>query len=398
MIQKQPFHNSDANNIYKPMFFDQRRYQILVGGAGSGKSYFAAQWMLTRLSSSDKQRLVICRKTARTIRNSQYQLLKDVMHSTPAAHLYKCSDTRQEIVYTPNGNTLISTGLDDREKLKSLAAPSCIWIEEATELDYEDFKQLDLRLRGKDQKRLQIIMSFNPISKGHWLYKRFFVRNDADAHIIHSTYQDNKHIDEQYVNVLNSLKLDDANFHKVYALGEWGERTEGLIFQYKLVDEMPECEEYIYGIDFGFNNPSAIVEVGIVDGNYFARELIYSPGLTNAELIKKMQQSDLKSFSYIYADNAEPDRIMEIYRAGFNVKPAAKEVLNGIDMVKRSPLYVVRGSKNLIAELDTYSWKQDKEGHYLDSPEKQNDHACDALRYAIYTHHGKPVPRIHGFV
>lgn len=397
MMEQNMILNLDANKIYEPMFTDPRRYQILVGGAGSGKSYFAAQYMLTRLTSNIKQRLVICRKTARTIRNSQYQMLKDVINNTGNQHLYKCSDTRQEIQYINNGNTIISTGLDDREKLKSLAAPSCIWIEEATELDYEDFKQLDLRLRGKEQKRLQIIMSFNPISKAHWLYKRFFMRTDPDAFVLHTTYLNNKHIDEQYINVLNSLKLDDANFHKIYALGEWGERTEGLIFNYQLVDEMPICEEYIYGIDFGFNNPTAVIEVGIKDGAYFLREMIYLSGLTNAELIKKMQQSSIVPYSYIYADSAEPDRIMEIYRAGFNVKPAAKEVLNGIDMVKRSSLYVVRGSKNVISELDTYSWKQDKEGHYLDAPEKQNDHACDALRYAIYTHHGKPIPRIHGF-
>jgi phage terminase large subunit len=87
----------------------------------------------------------------------------------------------------------------------------------------------------------------------------------------------------------------------------------------------------------------------------------------------------------IFCDNAEPKTIEELRRAGYNAKPADKDVREGIRKVKGQPLYITEKSVNLIKEIRSYKWKTDKDGKVLDEPIKFNDHAIDALRYAIFT-------------
>ncbi|MGB4714956.1 MAG: terminase large subunit, partial [Defluviitoga tunisiensis] len=89
----------------------------------------------------------------------------------------------------------------------------------------------------------------------------------------------------------------------------------------------------------------------------------------------------------IYADSAEPARITEIARAGFNVYPAEKSVKDGIDFVKRKMIYLYEECANAAREIQMYKWKEDRKGNVLDEPVKFNDHAMDALRYAVYTYY-----------
>ncbi len=385
-----------------PAFFehlhDTSRYLVLVGGAGSGKSYFAAQKLLHRITNERHHRILIVRKVAKTIRNSQFLMLKDVarsLHMEPD-NLHFMED-RMEVQFPTLNSSIISMGVDDPEKLKSLAQPTSIWVEEATELTAADFRQLDLRLRGIKDTYMQIILSFNPINKKHWLYNRFFTQPDPNALVLQTTYTHNRFLDNHYKDVLEGMQQQDEEFYKVYALGQWGNYNKGLIYSYQLTNSMPECDDYIYGLDFGYNNPTALVKVGMKDGHLYATEVLYKTQLTNAQLIQEMQQLISYRYHTIYADAAEPARIAELQRAGFVVHPADKSVLDGIDHVKRYPLHVVAGSKNLINELDSYSWKENGNGAHLDEPEKWNDHACDALRYAVFTHTGPKRLRILGF-
>lgn len=388
----------DINPIFTDLTDNKSRYLILYGGAGSGKSYFAAQKCLNRLVEEDDMRLLFCRKVGRTVRNSQYLQFKDIIRKHDAYHDFTFSDSRMEITCKANGNQLISAGLDDVEKLKSLTQPTSIWIEEATELTKTDFRQLDLRLRGIKHTYPQIMMTFNPISKSHWLYDLFFVRKKPETMMVKTTYHDNGHIEDDYKRMIERLQAEDPEYYKVYGLGEWGDNLEGRIYRYRLVDEMPDVEETIYGLDFGYNNPTALLKVGLKEREVFVQELLYAKHLTNADLAYRLQQLIPNKKANLYADSAEPQRIEELYRQGFNIRPAQKNVRDGIDFVKRYHLNILRGSTNLVNELDSYEWKSDLHGYTLDEPVKFNDHAVDALRYALFTHLGRLEGRIYGFV
>lgn len=390
--------SKQINPSFLPHMDNTSRYLVLVGGAGSGKSYFAAQKLLVRIANERNHRILIIRKVAKTIRNSQYLMLKDVARNMQLGDSLQFIEDRMEVQFPAINSSILSMGVDDPEKLKSLTQPTSIWVEEATELTAADFRQLDLRLRGVKDTYMQIILTFNPINKKHWLYQRFFVKQDPNATILKTTYVNNQYLDEHYKDVLEGMRTQDEEFYKVYALGQWGNYSKGLIFNYQLVDEMPPCDDYIYGLDFGYNNPTALVRVGLKDKQLYAQEVLYKTHLINTQLIELLKQLITNRHHTIYADAAEPARIAEIQRAGFVVRASDKQVLNGIDHTKRYPLHVVKGSTNLINELDTYSWKENGNGNHLDEPEKWNDHACDALRYAVFTHTGPKRLRILGFV
>jgi phage terminase large subunit len=140
-----------------------------------------------------------------------------------------------------------------------------------------------------------------------------------------------------------------------------------------------------YGLDFGYNVASALVRITIADGVAYVKEMLYKTRLTTSDLITELQNLALKRTDEIFCDAAEPKTIEELYRAGFNVKPADKDVTEGIRKVKSYPLFIEKNSTNIIAEIKKYKWKVDKNEVVLDEPDKENDHVMDAMRYAIFT-------------
>lgn len=377
-------------DVYVEAFENKERYLMLLGGAGSGKSFFAAQKILYRMRTETGHRFVVVRKIARTLRNSVYQQLKDVIHFHGWQEEFKFSESRLEIEHKESGNTIITTGVDDPEKLKSLAQPTGIWIEEATELDARDYRQLDLRLRGETDNYLQIIFTFNPVSKKNFIYKQFYARDPIKTFKVRTKHTDNTKIGPDYKDMLEEMKDLDPEYYKIYALAEWGENSNAIIYNYKIISKMPDkLDEVLYGLDFGFNNPCALVRVAYYEKDIYLEEVFYRRKLTTPQIIELMNTRQIQQTDYIYADSANPDKIKELQQAGFAVKPAEKNVFNGINKVKEYHINVVQNSTNLLNELDNYVWKTDHDGNLLDDPEKHDDHACDAIRYAIYSHLGK---------
>ena len=209
------------NETFMPLFADTHRYLVLKGGGGSGKSIFAGRKILERAISEPGHRFLVCRKVARTIRESCFkQLLGQLAEQYPRSG-YKANKSDLAITF-PNGSEIIFAGLDDVEKLKSIYNITGVWIEEASELLEGDFNQLDIRLRGETRYYKQIIISFNPISVTHWLKKRFFDRHDPRALVHESTYRDNRFLDAAAVRTLEAFKETDEYYYQVYCLGMWG--------------------------------------------------------------------------------------------------------------------------------------------------------------------------------
>ena len=210
-----------SNEKFLPLMFDQHRYLVLMGGAGSGKSIFAGRKVLERCATEPGHRFLVCRKVGRTIRESCFnQLVGQAAENYQKAveRIYR-GDMR---ITFRNGSVILFSGLDDVEKLKSIYNITGIWIEEASELSEQDFQQLDIRLRGETRFYKQIIVSFNPVSVLHWLKKRFFDREDERVITSHSTYHDNRFLDQENIRVLESFRDTDEYYYAVYCLGQWG--------------------------------------------------------------------------------------------------------------------------------------------------------------------------------
>lgn len=211
----------DTNDAFWPLFFDEKRYLVLCGGGGSGKSIFAGRKVLERCTTERGHRWLVCRKVARTLRDSCFaQLVGQAQeHYADCGLTVLSGDLR---IRFRNGSEILFAGLDDVEKLKSIYDITGIWVEEASELAESDFNQLDIRLRTDFPYYLQMILSFNPISATHWLKKRFFDSHDPRATTHRSTYRDNRFLPPEAVRTLEAFRDTDPYYYQVYCLGEWG--------------------------------------------------------------------------------------------------------------------------------------------------------------------------------
>ena len=383
--------------VFNPVFLDylnnNKRYRIFYGGAGSGKSVFVAQEKIIQFFQGGHNILVV-RQTSKSNRQSTFALFKQILNKWKVpSQWYSINKTEMTITNTVNKSQIAFAGLDDVEKLKSITFEAGIltdiWIEEASEVSERDFNQLDLRLRGMSSVPLTITLTFNPIDVNFWAKKRFFDRVDDDTFICKTTYLDNRFIDEQYKKTLEKLKEIDQVYYNVYALGEWGVLGNKIYTNYKIYDfdvNDPKFKDVCIGVDFGFNAPSSALKIAFYDNELYILDEIYQAGLTNSELIEEVKKQMTTGF-HVIADCAEPDRIEEFKRRGFWIDACSKgdgSIKSGIDWLKAHKIHVhLSNCPETARELQSYKYREDKDGNVLDMPVKFNDHAMDALRYAV---------------
>jgi phage terminase large subunit len=181
----------------------------------------------------------------------------------------------------------------------------------------------------------------------------------------------------------------DRNWWRVYGLGEVGS-AEGLIHgTFSLCDEFPSYgDDAFYGLDFGYNDPCALVRCKILNDCLVCDQLLYEAGLTNQDLSKRFASLGIrKGYDEIIADCAEPKSIQELYRDGWNVKPAIKgpdSVVAGIQKVNQYKQFWTKRSIDAIKEMRNYMWDKDKEGKLINKPcDNGYDHLLDARRYGL---------------
>ena len=395
-IQTFDFSNRDLYNAaYIPLFKNDTEFIHLFGSAGSGKSRFAAQKEIVKSFRSERRgrKTLVIRKVAKTLKDSVYSELRGVIYEWKLDDCFEMLKSPLQITNNLTGVMFLFIGLDDVEKVKSISGVDRIWIEEATELDtLQELQQLRLRLRGFD--KVQITLSYNPINVYHWLNQEIHEKRPANHFIFKSTYRDNEKmlaVSPDYATYIESLKDTDPNYYKVYGLGEWGQNAEGLIYpDYQTSTEMPNVQWY--GLDFGYNDPTALVAGCIVDApgrdkkQLYWQECLYEAGLTSDMLIARMKALGIDDRKVIICDNARPEMIEDLRKGGFNVKPCTKykgSVVEGINSVKKYDLHIVAGSKNIFREIQNYSWLE-KDGRYMDDTPKDGvDHAMDAGRYGL---------------
>ncbi len=375
-----------VSKVFSQTIKAKSKIVLNIGGARSGKSYALAQLLIMKALNHPGLNIGIARKTMPALKMTARRLVLDLLKQY---NLYQTSAfNKTENYYQLNKSRLQFFSLDDPEKIKSTEF-NYLWLEEATDFTYQDYLVLLTRLSAPTEEGLknQIFLTLNPTDINCWIAK--YLLNQKEVCLIKSTYKDNKFLSKDYIETLLSLKNYNKQAYKIFALGEWGS-SETLIYQnWQMAQAEPSSyDEVFWGLDFGFNNPTALVKIFVKDQIYFIEEKLYKTHLTNTLLIEELKNfiPEKDRAQIIYADSAEPDRIAEISAAGFNIKPALKSVLDGIMFVKSCALNIIKESPNLTKEIQSYSWKTTLNGQLTEDPVKYNDHALDALRYALYTH------------
>jgi phage terminase large subunit len=355
----------------------KKRISVLQGGTRSGKTY-SVLLALIEFAWKNKNRgfyITICRKTFPALRAS---CMRDFFSILESENLYNPDlHNKSEHIYKLYGNTFEFISTDQPQKVRGRKR-EILFMNEANEFSLEDYTQLALRTTYK------MILDYNPSDEFHWIYDKVLTRDDCDFY--QSTYLDNPFLEENVIREIERLKTLDKNYWRIYGLGERGIGIATIYNHWEYADKMPrDYDEVIYGLDFGYNNPSALVKIYIKDQNIFAEEIMYKQYLTTTDLINQLKTFNIEK-KVIWADSAEPKTIHEIANAGFNIKPADKNVKKGIDKLKSISIFIDKESTNLLKEIKTYKWKQDRDGRVLDEPVKVNDHLIDALRYATYNY------------
>ena len=391
-----------ANRIFKDPDQSRKRYIVMKGSAGSGKSVDTAQHYILRLMSDPGRNLLCVRKSDVTNRDSTFAELQGAIfrmfgESYKKYWYINSSDMRLECI--ANHNQIFFRGVNDekqREKLKSIAVKrgklTDVWIEEATELTQSDFEIIDDRLRGELPKGqfYQIRLTFNPVSSSHWIKKHFFDRADPDVFTHHSTYKDNRFIDDAYYRRMERRKEVDPDGYRIYGLGEWGE-VGGLILTNYVIEEFdtsPERFDYMVNSqDFGYNHADCIGEVGFKDGELYLCREIYEFEKDTGELIELADKRGFNKSLTMWCDSAEPDRIKMWRKAGYKARGVKKEpnsVRAQIDYLKLHKIHIHPSCVNTIKEIQQWKWKKnDKTNEYLDEPVNFFDDAMAMLRYSI---------------
>lgn len=364
----------------------QQGYPVIVneGGARSGKSYGTIQLLILE-ALRRRIRISIVSHSLPHIKRGAYRDFRDIMDKWG---LWKDDDfSYTEFIYTfPNGSYIELFGLEDESKARG-PSRDILFINEANLISKLLYDQLAVRTTER------ILLDLNPADIDSWCYT---VADDPVNKKIHSTYLDNRYWDGQgWVSNLTDFQRRSIEAYKdadpymweVFGLGLRGKSTVTIYTHWKLCKELPLRGEVFYGQDFGYAVPAALVRVELYEGAIYAEEIIYREKLTNPELIGMYEQCDVSKTGEIFCDAAEPKTIEEICRYGYNAKPADKDVWAGIQKIKGMPLYITENSVNLLSEIKNYKWKTDKNGNVLpqEEPVKMNDHALDALRYAVFT-------------
>lgn len=212
------------SDVYWKICDVKDRFRVIWGGTGAGKSFTVAQDETLRCLGGYEKILWI-RKVASTLKDSVFASVKNRVAEFNCSSYIKATEKPFDIHFLNTGSHILFRGLDDPEKMKSIEGITRIVIEEASELDYEDFKELNRRVRGV--KNIQITLMFNPIDEDHWLKKHFFDQVIKNACLIHTTHWDNPFLTQEDRDEIEALKEFDENQYNIYALGQWGKLKTG---------------------------------------------------------------------------------------------------------------------------------------------------------------------------
>ena len=351
----------------------QKRIVVAQGGSRSGKTFNILIYWVYKLLQENNKTLSIVRKTLPSLKNS---VLKDLIQVLEMFGLYDPSKFHKQEGYYELGTNIINWfSVDEPQKLRG-SKRDYLYCNEANELRIEDWNQLIFRTTDK------VICDLNPSELSCWVYD---LEERDDCYYFKTTWRDNPFVDDNIIKELESLKDKDENLYRIYSLGEKGIPTSLVFNKFNTIEKIPPQARLLgRGMDWGYNDPTTLIEVYKDDDTIYLNEIMYARGLTMPDIIHKLEEYGIERTDTIWCDSANPQNIEELRRNKFNAKPVNKRsILHGIDLMRRHHIFITEKSKNILFEFGSYKWKTDKNGLLLDMPTDEYNHSIDAARYVL---------------
>ena len=351
----------------------------LQGSARSGKTYNVMIWLILYALRVPHIKISVVRATLPALKGSVLEDFNTIMHQLGVYNDRHFNKT-DLIYWFRSCSTIEFFSASDEQRLRGRKR-DILFVNEANELSAIQFQQLKMRT-----SRLTII-DYNPsFSEEHWIAKDFN-RDPRTYHFV-STYRDNPFLEQTIIDEIESLQNKNKSLWQIFGEGQMAQ-VEGLIFtDYSVIEAFPpDAEKHArLGIDFGFtNDPTAIVRVSFDGESLFLDEVCYRTRMLQSEIIDTLK---LHRDRRVISESADPRLIEEIHRAGINIHPVRKysgSVQAGIAWMQQHPLLITAQSVNLLKERANYTWAQDKEGNFINTPIDAYNHAFDATRYVCMT-------------
>ena len=360
VVFEQNYNASNDSNI---------RFILNEGGSRSSKTWSLCQLIIIYLLNNPNKTASIVRKSFPSLRSSVMKDFFEVLRDTGIYN--KASHNKTEHVYRfNNGSEVDFFSVDDEQKIRGRKR-DLLWCNEANELDYEDFTQLNLRTSDK------IIMDYNPSETNSWIYDL----EVSSCKMIRSTYKDNPFISQNIINQIEAYKETDPELYEIFGLGNRITPRQNVFSGWEFVSSRPDrFTEFIYGLDFGYNHPTALVKIWYYESELYIEEEFYERYLTSNDIVDRLNTHGINKDIIILADTARPEISVDILTAGYNIVGADKAIKEGINAVKSYKVYVAADAKNIKKEFENYKWKK-HQARILDEPIKLWDDAMDAIRY-----------------
>jgi len=389
------------NPTYLPYLEDVTPTQVYFGGSSAGKSQFIVGQRITWDLLKGGRNYLVVRKVGRTLDTSVFNQVKQGINDFKVRDLFHITQSPMRITNKVNGYQVLFGGLDDVEKLKStlpeVGIITDIIVEEATEVDQDDIKQLEKRLRGRSKHPKRLTLLFNPILQTHWIFQDYFkgkfhegdkLYKDDGLLILHTTYKDNLFLEPEDI---KRLEDETSAYHyDVYTLGKWGVLGGVIFTKWSIADlspMIPIFDNIKNGLDFGFaEDPAAYNRMHFdrMRKKLYIFDEMHEYGFTNpmiAEWLKPVVNNEL-----VVCDSAEPKSIKELNEHGINAIGAKKgpdSVRYGIQFLQQLEVIIDRSCIETINEWQQYQWKKLRDGTTTNQPVDKNNHHIDNTRYAL---------------
>ena len=388
---------------FYPYLFDySHRWEIYMGGAGSGKSYFVVQKLILK-ALMNKRRICMCRRYGSSVQKSIWNLTISILKKWKIYNHVKVNQTLRCITF-PNDSEIYMIGLDDENKLLSITDITDFMLEECTELSEELVDQIDLRLRA-NVPDLQIFMCFNPVSIYNFMYEFCEGSKQPDSMLyLKSTYKDNPFLPQSYIDSIESLVKRNPNKSRIFAEGQWGVDISGLVFgrntEYVKLDVTELLKnrslELRVGSDAGVIDPSTIA-VTLFDKETKTIYVIgewYLRGATLDDHYNAIENLGLLK-TKIMVDSADARLVKYLQSRKVNAVPVVKgkgSVEARIDYLLNCNIKIDEElTPNIAAEFQNFSWIKDKQtSKYTEKTTHEWSHTVDALSYAYNDLYTKP--------
>lgn len=369
-------------------FLDYHRFKVAYGGRAGMRSWTITTLLLI-LGVQSKKIIGCFREFQTSIRDSAHRLLSDQITRLGLDSFYT---VQRDIIRGANGTEFIFKGLHhNTQEIKSTEGLDIAWVEESENVSNESWDVLIPTVRKEGS---EIWLSFNPADEDAPTYQRFIAERQPDQATVYTnylhTYSHGWLPDEIYNQAEHDKKHDPDRYDWVW-MGNPRKISHSRIFSGKvrIADfKTPEDARFYHGADWGFAQDPTVVVRSFVIGNtlYIDREA-YASGVEMQELPAFFSQIETAKSWPIPADNARPETIAYMQRAGFDVYGAKKwagSIEDGIEYLRSFDEIVIHERcPHMQDEARLYSYKVDKRsGEVLPVVVDAHNHLWDALRYA----------------